>query len=139
MWIKNWFSCMKKWSPVCLLLEQSTFRSVQTPCPGNLGGNGEGAVPWNSSSGRRERKGWSLPPGRWERSDGGEVASLRSDQSAQLQLGEDVLLHPLYWGRLILNLISSFSSFTGRIWVWMKHESYPMEEVRNTVIDAFSM
>lgn len=57
-------------------------------------------------------------------------------QSPQLQLGEDVFLHPLYWGSLIPNLISSFSSFTGWIWV-LKHESYPMKEVRNTVIGDY--
>lgn len=68
---------------------------------------------------------------RWHRSS--------RHQSAQLQLGEDVFLHPLYWGRLIPNLISSFSSFTGWICVSMKHESYPLKEVRNTVIDACFM
>lgn len=60
-------------------------------------------------------------------------------QTAQLQLEEDVFLHPLYWGRPIPNLISSFSSFTGWIWVLMKNESHPMKEVRNTVIDACFM
>lgn len=99
---------------------------------------GKGAVHGN----RWEGKGWLIPPGRWERSAGSAAASLLSASVSTAAVGRGCLSPPVVLqirGRLISNLISSFSSLTGRIWGLMKHESYPMKEVRNTAIDAYFM
>lgn len=110
--------------------------------PANFSGNGEGVVHGNSSSGRWEGKGWLLPPGRWKIPAGSEVASLLSASVSTAAAGRGCLSPRIVLqirGRLISNLISSFSSLRGWIWGLMKHESYPMKEVRNTATDAYFM
>lgn len=91
-------------SPYPASAQTKALKEMFNHPPANFDGNGEGAVHRNSSSGRWEGKGWLLPPGRWERSAGSEVASLLSASVSTAADGRGCLSPPIVLqirGRLI--------------------------------------